>query len=127
MALSYIYLNLRTRLWQVGDKPKSSAAFPQCDAVTIRDATFRVSAAQRDWCIAHRHPKTGRPYKFVHAFAVGTVIDYDPCALDWDKAVPISYNVERGAHFYRKDTGAAISSAEVVRFTPLGALAWEVR
>lgn len=124
---AFVYLNLRTKRWQVGDKPKSSAAFPQHDTVALRNVTFRVSAAQRDWCLAHRHPTTGRPYKFVHAFACGTVCDVASIAPLPPGGVPISYNVVRGPYFYRRDTGVAISSAAYVVFTPRGAVAYGVR
>lgn len=118
MAISYIYLNLRTKRWQIGDKPKSSAAFPQVRALTLRGVTFKVNEGSRQYCVTHRL-KSGKPYKFVHAWAIGEVIERGHTTL-CGPGVAISYHPDKGGSFYRRDTGAAVSYCERVAFNADG-------
>ena len=118
--MSYLYRNLRTRLWQVNDKPKSSATAVTYDVVAMHEVTFRVSETVRQWCLSHAMP-SGKPYRQVHAFAVGTVVSL--ASVPNSARVPVSYNPARGGTFYRCDTGAAVQHCEYVVFDSRGAWA----
>lgn len=114
----YLYRNLRTRRWQVSDKPKSGGT--QHDVIAMRGVTFRISEAVRQWCLAHAMP-SGKPYRQVHAYAVGELCEVS--SLPSEPRVQISYNLARAGYFYRVDTGAAVSRCEYVLFDQAGAWA----
>lgn len=116
----FCYRNLRTKKWQVNDKPKTSAQAPQLETLAMRDVTFRVSEKVRLWCVAHAMP-SGKPYRQVHAFAVGEVISARE--LPGGERVQVSYNPAKSGSFYRCDTGAAVTWCEYLEFDSRGAWA----
>lgn len=112
----YCYRNLRTRRWSIASKPKQKIA--DYDAVTLAGVSFVVYENQRLWCLANRLP-SGKPYRQVHAYAVGEMIGAAPVG----DRIAISYNPSRGGSFYRCDTGAAVTHCEYVEFNADGAYA----
>jgi len=105
----YVYKNLRTFKWSTASKPKAKLA--DHDSITLRDVTFKVYETQRLWCISHPMA-SGKPYRQVHAYAVGEVVDAAPQG----PRVEISYHPAKGGSFYRVSTGEAVTHCDYVEF-----------
>lgn len=119
--MMYLYRNLRTGLWQYGDKPKQPVKGADgkaigFSAVLMRDVTFKLSETSRQRCLRQLAEKMGYGWD-VHAYAVGEIVK-DPAR--YSCPIPITYDKAGTGQFIRKDTGATITSCELVLFAADG-------
>lgn len=104
-AKTYVYFNLHKHVWSVMVR---GLVKRHSEFVCIRDAEFVVRAAGHRKVLEEKR-------KNVHAFVRGQDVTHVPFGgVATGERVQISYNPYKGAHFYRKDTGEAVTSAEVV-------------
>lgn len=104
-AKTYVYFNLHKHVWSVMVR---GLVKRHSEFVCIRDAEFVVRAAGHRKVLEEKR-------KNVHAFVRGQDVTHVPFGgVAAGERVQISYNPYKGAHFYRKDTGEAVTSAEVV-------------
>jgi hypothetical protein len=130
-AAHYVYRNLRTRKWVIAERPKSAAAWPNVERVTLRDVTFKESAKAWARCLRNVGDKATKHGWEVHAYAFGEVIPAgderaERIAAGGPKMrpVPISYDKLGCGRFVRKDNGQPITWCEFVQFTAAGAVAY---
>lgn len=106
MAKTYIYWNLHKHVWSCMVRGRVQ---DHAKHVLVAGAEFVVRAAGHRKVLEQKR-------KNVHAFVKGDVVPMpNHCRLD--EPVEISYNPYKGAHFYRKDTGEVVTSAELVQMT----------
>lgn len=104
-----VHLNL-TRGDFVICEPKSPNRLIQyVHDVTLRDVTFKVSEAQRQWCIRKK-------MRQVHAWATGTVVSIDTHP-DVKGLQEITYNPFRSGSFTTRAPGKPVTRASEVTFT----------
>jgi hypothetical protein len=97
------YRNLHRGDWSI--RVKGKVVDHRADVV-LANVTFHVGAAEQKRIAAGAA-------RSVHAWAVGDLIDYVPQGA----RVAISYRPKERASFFRRDTGAAIATADYVHFT----------
>src|SRR4051794_31587106 len=99
----WVYFNLHRKNWSIMARHR---VVGHADTLALDNATFRVREAGRLRVLATKR-------KNVHAFVCGR----RSTAPSSEAAVRVSYNPYKAGHFYRCDTGAAISAADTVLFT----------
>ena len=112
-ARNFFYYNLHSSCWSQRLRGKVES---HVQAAELLGVEFRVQPAGRA-----RVLREGR--KNVHAFAAA--MHFAPIPDGWPALIPgersgwveVSYNPYHAAHFYRKDTGAAVSHAARVILT----------
>lgn len=108
------YFNLHNKHWSLKSKA-TGRVMGHTKHVVVHQARFAVGEAGRQRVIQEQQ-------KNVHAFVRGQaehVEPHEPPA----HAIPVSYNPYKAGHFYRKDTGEAVHSADTVHMTPRGVFA----
>ncbi|PIG96915.1 hypothetical protein [Deinococcus sp. UR1] len=108
------YRNLHNGLWSLKDRSTQTVA-GHTGHVVVHAARFAVGEKARQRVIQEKQ-------KNVHAFVRGTVEHVEPHEPP-PHAVAVSYNPYKAGHFYRKDTGEAVHSADTVHMTPKGVFA----
>lgn len=101
-----VHLNLTTKQWVIATKPKGKK-IGAVTTVTLKDVTFKVSEAQRQYCINHN----GR---WVHAWAIGTLVSYDD--EPDTSGEQITYNPFRAPTFHVAATGEPVHHAPLLHF-----------
>lgn len=101
---TYVYFNLHKHVWSVMFR---GIVVRHAKVVCIKGADFVVRPAGHARVIREQR-------KSVHAFVRGTDVALGEVVNTPGKAIPLSYNPYKGAHFYRKDTGQIVESAAVV-------------
>lgn len=101
-----VHLNLTTKRWVVATKPKGTI-LGYADEVTLTDVTFKVSEAQRQYCLR----KNGR---WVHAWALGTLEAVGPA--DVVGTEQITYNPFRAPTFHVVGQERPVHDAKRVHF-----------
>ena len=116
MPKTYVYWNLHRSIWSLMQRGR---VYGHHADVIIKGAEFRVRKAGHAKVLREKR-------KNVHAFVVGErVINHS--VERFGGSVQISYNPFKGAQFYRKDTGEAVTGAQYVRMMPDGKVfAWGV-
>lgn len=109
-----VHLNLSKGCFVIADKPKGKI-LAYVDTVTLSDVTFKISEAQRQYCIT----KQGR---WVHAFALGTLVAVN-APVSPEESVKVTYNPFRAAGFHRADTGEQVEKVLSLTFADRHAFA----
>lgn len=115
---TFLYRNLRTGLWQLGERPVASAAWPRHREVLLAGVTFRRSERSWERCLRNAQtPGTKQGWE-VHAFAVGTVLAAGDTveAPAGEQRVPVTYDKWGTGKFVRKDTNAPLAYCELIHF-----------
>ena len=107
-AKTYVYFNLHKHVWSVMVR---GIVQRHATNVCIKDADFVVRPAGHAKVIRERR-------KNVHSFVRGTDVAIGDVVTCVGEAIQLSYNPYKGAHFYRKDTGEVVESAEIVELRP---------
>lgn len=104
----FVYFNLHRKCWSVKalEGPSKGRVIMHTLSLLLTCCTFRVSEAGRQRVLKERR-------KNVHAGVVGYLTD-DGASVG-DAPAAVSYNPYRAGHFYAKNTGAAVYSADVVQ------------
>lgn len=105
-----VYWNLHRKCYSVMDA-STGRVIQHANAVMLRDVRYTVQPAGYARTI-----REGR--KCVHAFIDGHIINNQ--LIDFKSARPVTYNPQRGPHWYDKATGEVLTTASAVRATTSG-------
>ena len=104
----FVYFNLHRKCWSVKalEGPSKGRVIMHTLSLLLTGCAFKVSEAGRQRVLKERR-------KNVHAGVVGYLCEDNVCV--GGDVVAVSYNPYKAGHFYAKDTGAAVYSADVVQ------------
>jgi hypothetical protein len=113
----YVYRNLKTKLWCLGERPRSSAAWPQVASLVLREVRFRCGSTAYQRRI---YEATGKLHRSVCAFAVGVPAAGLPALGTRHR---VSYHPLEGYFYLSATPSVRITGAEYVGFGADGAFA----